>query len=100
MRAGGTLGFDLMGADAQKGSGHEGSRQVPQAGGARVSRLLDGGERRDQKVELIAPLIARRSATSRWERNMKSLLYSRVLLAVALLVALAVSSGAAWKWDW
>jgi hypothetical protein len=34
------------------------------------------------------------------ERNMKSLLYSRVLLAVALLIALAVSSGAAWKWDW
>ena len=30
---------------------------------------------------------------------MKRILTSRVLFAVALLVALAVSSGAWWKWD-
>jgi hypothetical protein len=31
--------------------------------------------------------------------NMKSLLYSRVVLALALVVALAIASGAWWKWD-
>jgi hypothetical protein len=30
---------------------------------------------------------------------MKSLLYSRVAVALALVVALAVASGAWWKWD-
>jgi hypothetical protein len=30
---------------------------------------------------------------------MKSLLYSRVALGLALVVALAVASGAWWKWD-
>jgi hypothetical protein len=30
---------------------------------------------------------------------MKSLLYSRVVLALALVVALAIASGAWWKWD-
>jgi len=30
---------------------------------------------------------------------MKTILTSRVLFAVALLVALAISSGAFWKWD-
>ena len=30
---------------------------------------------------------------------MKSILTSKVLFAVALLVALAISSGAFWKWD-
>ena len=30
---------------------------------------------------------------------MKSLLYSRVVVALALVVALAVASGAWWKWD-
>ncbi len=30
---------------------------------------------------------------------MKKLLYSRVALALALVVALAVASGAWWKWD-
>ena len=30
---------------------------------------------------------------------MKSLLYSRVVMGLALVVALAVASGAWWKWD-
>jgi hypothetical protein len=30
---------------------------------------------------------------------MKSLLYSRVVIALALVVALAVASGAWWTWD-
>jgi hypothetical protein len=30
---------------------------------------------------------------------MKSLLYSRVAMGLALVVALAVASGAWWKWD-
>jgi len=30
---------------------------------------------------------------------MKSLLYSRAVLALALVVALAIASGAWWKWD-
>ena len=30
---------------------------------------------------------------------MKSLLYNRVVIALALVVALAVASGAWWKWD-
>ena len=30
---------------------------------------------------------------------MKSLLYSRVALGLALVVTLAVASGAWWKWD-
>jgi hypothetical protein len=30
---------------------------------------------------------------------MKSLLYSRVVVGLALVVALAVASGAWWKWD-
>jgi len=30
---------------------------------------------------------------------MKSLLYSRVAVALGLVIALAVSSGAWWKWD-
>jgi hypothetical protein len=30
---------------------------------------------------------------------MRSLLYSRVVIALALVVALAVASGAWWKWD-
>jgi hypothetical protein len=30
---------------------------------------------------------------------MRSLLYNRVVIALALVVALAVASGAWWKWD-
>ncbi len=30
---------------------------------------------------------------------MKSLLYSRVAVALGLVIALAVASGAWWKWD-
>jgi hypothetical protein len=30
---------------------------------------------------------------------MKRLLYSRIVIALALVVALAVASGAWWKWD-
>ena len=30
---------------------------------------------------------------------MRSVLYSRVAIALALVVALAVASGAWWKWD-
>jgi len=30
---------------------------------------------------------------------MKSLLYSRVAIALGLVIALAVASGAWWKWD-
>jgi hypothetical protein len=29
----------------------------------------------------------------------KSLLYNRVVIALALVIALAVASGAWWKWD-
>jgi hypothetical protein len=31
--------------------------------------------------------------------KLKSLLYSRVVIALALVVALAIASGAWWKWD-
>jgi hypothetical protein len=36
---------------------------------------------------------------SRERENMKSLLYSRVAVALGLVIALAVASGAWWKWD-
>jgi len=50
-------------------------------------------------VELAASVILRHVNHARKRVNMKKLLYSRVVIALALVVALAVASGAWWKWD-
>jgi hypothetical protein len=54
---------------------------------------------RCQEVELAASVILRHVNHARKRVNMKKLLYSRVVIALALVVALAVASGAWWKWD-
>ena len=63
-------------------------------------QLLDVWAGRRQEVGLAARGMPTKKLRVMRERgNMKSLLYSRVVLALALVVALAIASGAWWKWD-
>jgi hypothetical protein len=52
-----------------------------------------------QEVELTAPVESRLIHMTRERLTVNKLLYSRVVIALALVVALAVASGAWWKWD-
>ena len=63
-------------------------------------QLLDVCAGRGKEVGLAARDVpTMKPRVTRERGNMKSLLYSRVVLALALVVALAIASGAWWKWD-
>ena len=55
---------------------------------------------RSQEMGLAAPEASRHKPTLKREGGIvRHVLYSRFVLGLALVVALAVASGAWWKWD-
>ena len=79
--------------------------EAPRKGGSREvadRNMVDVCEARVgrcQEVELAAPAESRHIHVARERMTVNKLLCSRVVIALALVVALAVASGAWWKWD-